>query len=298
MKILSNFLYSIRQGIKGVFKNKTMSFISIISVSASLIILGIITSIVLNANKFITETEYQINEIRVSIKDNLDKSSIENIKNDLNNIKGIKSIQFKNKETMLNDMKSSWGEDAYLLEGLENPLDDCYIVTLENSEYIDSVSNKISTLNNVKDVEYYEDVIDNFIKVSDSIRNFGSILIIFLMLICLVIISNTIKTRVYSKKEEIEIVKYVGGSDSFIKMPFIVEGFTIGIIGSAIALFTCVYMYKYIIENISKAISFMNNNMMIQVSDITILLALTLFITGITIGVVGSIISVKKHLKV
>lgn len=298
MKILSNFLYSIRQGIKGVFKNKTMSFISIISVSASLIILGIITSIVLNANKFITETEYQINEIRVSIKDNLDKSSIENIKNDLNNIKGIKSIQFKNKETMLNDMKSSWGEDAYLLEGLENPLDDCYIVTLENSQYIDSVSNKISTLNNIKDVEYHEDVIDNFIKVSDSIRNFGSILIIFLMLICLVIISNTIKTRVYSKKEEIEIVKYVGGSDSFIKMPFIVEGFTIGIIGSAIALFTCVYMYKYIIENISKAISFMNNNMMIQVSDITILLALTLFITGITIGVVGSIISVKKHLKV
>lgn len=298
MKILSNFLYSIRQGIKGVFKNKTMSFISIISVSASLIILGIITSIVLNANKFITETEYQINEIRVSIKDNLDKSSIENIKNDLNNIKGIKSIQFKNKETMLNDMKSSWGEDAYLLEGLENPLDDCYIVTLENSQYIDSVSNKISTLNNIKDIEYHEDVIDNFIKVSDSIRNFGSILIIFLMLICLVIISNTIKTRVYSKKEEIEIVKYVGGSDSFIKMPFIVEGFTIGIIGSAIALFTCVYMYKYIIENISKAISFMNNNMMIQVSDITILLALTLFITGITIGVVGSIISVKKHLKV
>lgn len=298
MKILSNFLYSIRQGIKGVFKNKTMSFISIISVSASLIILGIITSIVLNANKFITETEYQINEIRVSIKDNLDKSSIENIKNDLNNIKGIKSIEFKNKETMLNDMKSSWGEDAYLLEGLENPLDDCYIVTLENSQYIDSVSNKISTLNNIKDIEYHEDVIDNFIKVSDSIRNFGSILIIFLMLICLVIISNTIKTRVYSKKEEIEIVKYVGGSDSFIKMPFIVEGFTIGIIGSAIALFTCVYMYKYIIENISKAISFMNNNMMIQVSDITILLALTLFITGITIGVVGSIISVKKHLKV
>lgn len=116
MKILSNFLYSIRQGIKGVFKNKTMSFISIISVSASLIILGIITSIVLNANKFITETEYQINEIRVSIKDNLDKSSIENIKNDLNNIKGIKSIEFKNKETMLNDMKSSWGDDAYLLE--------------------------------------------------------------------------------------------------------------------------------------------------------------------------------------
>lgn len=298
MKLLSNFLYSLKQGIKGVFKNKTMSFISIISVSASLIILGIITSIVLNANQFIKMTEYEINEIRVSIKDNLDKSSIDNIKNDLNNIKGIKSIEFKDKETMLNDMKSSWGDDSYLLEGLENPLDDCYIVTLENSENIESVASEISTINNIKNVEYHKDIVDNFIKISDSIKNFGSILIIFLILICLVIISNTIKTRVYSKKEEIEIIKYVGGSDSFIKMPFIVEGFTIGIIGSSIALFICIYMYKYIMENINSAISFINNNMMVSVLDITIFLTTTLFITGITIGVVGSIISVKKHLKV
>lgn len=298
MKLLSNFLYSVKQGIKGVFKNKTMSFISIISVSASLIILGIITSIVLNANQFITMAEYEINEIRVSIKDNLDKSSIDNIKYDLNNIKGIKSVEFKDKETMLNDMKSSWGSDSYLLEGLENPLDDCYIVTLENSQEIKAVSSEISTINNIKDVEYHQDIVDNFIKISDSIKNFGSVLIIFLILICLVIISNTIKTRVYSKKEEIEVIKYVGGSDNFIRMPFIVEGFTIGIIGSTIALVICIYMYKYIIENINRTISFMSNNMMISVSNIAIFLTTTLFITGITIGVVGSVISVKRHLKV
>lgn len=298
MKLLSNFLYSVKQGIKGVFKNKTMSFISIISVSASLIILGIITSIVLNANQFITMAEYEINEIRVSIKDNLDKSSIDNIKYDLNNIKGIKSVEFKDKETMLNDMKSSWGSDSYLLEGLENPLDDCYIVTLENSQEIKAVSSEISTINNIKDVEYHQDIVDNFIKISDSIKNFGSVLIIFLILICLVIISNTIKTRVYSKKEEIEVIKYVGGSDNFIRMPFIVEGFTIGIIGSTIALVICIYMYKYIIENINKTIGFISNNMMISVSNIAIFLTTTLFITGITIGVVGSVISVKRHLKV
>ncbi|CED93285.1 MULTISPECIES: permease-like cell division protein FtsX [Romboutsia] len=298
MKLLSNFLYSVKQGIKGVFKNKTMSFISIISVSASLIILGIITSIVLNANQFITMAEYEINEIRVSIKDNLDKSSIDNIKYDLNNIKGIKSVEFKDKETMLNDMKSSWGSDSYLLEGLENPLDDCYIVTLENSQDIKAISSEISTINNIKNVEYHQDIVDNFIKISDSIKNFGSVLIIFLILICLVIISNTIKTRVYSKKEEIEVIKYVGGSDNFIRMPFIVEGFTIGIIGSTIALVICIYMYKYIIENINKTIGFISNNMMISVSNIAIFLTTTLFITGITIGVVGSVISVKRHLKV
>ena len=246
MKLLSNFLYSVKQGIKGIFTNKTMSFISIISVSASLIILGIITSIVLNTNQFIKTTKYEINEIRVSIQPNLDGTSIENLKDKLSNIEGIKSVEFKDKETMLNDMKSSWGEDAYLLEGVENPLDDCYIVTLENSKDIKAVSSKISTLDNVKNVEYNEDVIENFVKISNSIRNFGAVLIIFLILICLVIISNTIKAIVYSKKEEIEIIKYVGGSDNFIRMPFIVEGFTIGFIGSTIALFICIYMYEYI----------------------------------------------------
>lgn len=298
MKKWSNFLYSINQGIKGIFKNKTMSIISIISISASLIILGIISSIVLNANQFIQATEYEINEIRVSVKDNLDTLSIENIKKDLSNIQGIKNIEYKDKETMLNEMKASWGEDAYLLEGVENPLDNCYIVTLENPDNIGEVANQISTLNNVKDVEFNKDVIDNFIKLSDSIKRFGSILIVFLILICLVIISNTIKTRVYSKKEEIEIIKYVGGSDSFIKAPFIVEGFIIGLIGSVISLFICLYMYDYIIDNISSTISFMNNNMMISVSNISILLTTILFITGITIGILGSIISVKKHLKV
>ena len=298
MKLLSNFLYSVKQGIKGIFTNKTMSFISIISVSASLIILGIITSIVLNTNQFIKTTKYEINEIRVSIQPNLDGTSIENLKDKLSNIEGIKSVEFKDKETMLNDMKSSWGEDAYLLEGVENPLDDCYIVTLENSKDIKAGSSKISTLDNVKNVEYNEDVIENFVKISNSIRNFGAVLIIFLILICLVIISNTIKAIVYSKKEEIEIIKYVGGSDNFIRMPFIVEGFTIGFIGSTIALFICIYMYEYILENINNAINFMNNNMMIPVSEIAIFLAFVLFITGITIGVLGSIISVKRHLKV
>ena len=194
--------------------------------------------------------------------------------------------------------KGSAGEDAYLLEGVENPLDDCYIVTLENSKDIKAVSSKISTLDNVKNVEYNEDLIENFVKISNSIRNFGAVLIIFLILICLVIISNTIKAIVYSKKEEIEIIKYVGGSDNFIRMPFIVEGFTIGFIGSTIALFICIYMYEYILENINNAINFMNNNMMIPVSEIAIFLAFVLFITGITIGVLGSIISVKRHLKV
>lgn len=298
MKLVSNFLYSVKQGIKGIFKNKTMSFISIVSISASLIILGIITSIVLNANQFIKTAKYEINEIRVSINSDLDTNTLNEIEFNLSEINGVKDIKYKDKDNLLNEMKNSWGKDAYLLEGLDNPLDDCYIVTIEESKNIESISKNISKIENIKTVEYHKDVIDNFIKLSDSIKKFGSVIIIFLVLICLVIISNTIKTRVYSKKEEIEIIKYVGGSNNFIRMPFIVEGFIIGAIGSSIALVVCIYAYKYILENINRTIEFMGNNMMISVSNISLLLIVILFITGTTIGVIGSIISVKKHLKV
>ncbi len=170
MKLVSNFLYSVKQGIKGIFKNKTMSFISIISISASLIILGIITSIVLNANQFIKTAKYEINEIRVSINSNLDTNTLSEIEFNLNEINGVKDIKYKDKDTLLNEMKNSWGNDAYLLEGLDNPLDDCYIVTIEESKNIESISQNISKIENIKTVEYHKDVIDNFIKLSDSIR--------------------------------------------------------------------------------------------------------------------------------
>ena len=298
MKLLSNLTYNLKQGLNGLIKNKTMSLISIISVTSALIILGIILTMVLNINQFIEITKDEINEIRVSSIDNLETDQRDTLKAELEKILGVKSVEYKSKEELFNSMKESWGEDGYLLEGIDNPLDDTFIVTLENSEKMNYVVNLVQGIENVKEVKYQQDIVQNFLNLSNTVKKFGGILMGALLLICLIIISNTIKSRVYSKKEEIEIIKYVGGSDSFIKLPFIVEGFTIGMIGSAIALFTCIYMYDYILENVSKAINFMNDNMMIQVSDITILLSATLFITGITIGVLGSVISVKKYLKV
>ena len=298
MKLLSNLTYNLKQGLNGLIKNKTMSLISIISVTSALIILGIILTMVLNINQFIEITKDEINEIRVSSIDNLETDQRDTLKAELEKILGVKSVEYKSKEELFNSMKESWGEDGYLLEGIDNPLDDTFIVTLENSEKMNYVVNLVQGIENVKEVKYQQDIVQNFLNLSNTVKKFGGILMGALLLICLIIISNTIKSRVYSKKEEIEIIKYVGGSDSFIKLPFIVEGFTIGMIGSAIALFTCIYMYDYILENVSKAINFMNDNMMIQVSDITILLSATLFITGITIGVLGSVISVKKYLRV
>ena len=298
MKIISSFLYSLKQGLKGIFANKTMSAISMISVSSALIILGVVISIVLNINQFIESTKDEINEIRVSISDNLDDSKVKSIEENLKKIEGIKNIRYKSKEDAFYEMKKSWGEDSNLLEGIKNPLNDYYIVIVDDANDINSISDKISKIEGIDGIEYYQDIINNFLNISNTVKRFGSILIICLLIVCLVIISNTIKGRVYSKKEEIQILKYVGASNIFIISPFIVEGFIIGAIGSLFAIVVCISMYGYIVDKVSILLDNVFKNMILPTEAILLNLVVVLVLTGITIGIIGSALSVKKHLKV
>lgn len=298
MKTVSKILYSLKQGIKGVFHNKTMSFISTMSVTASLIILGIVLTIVLNINQFINSAKDEINEVRVEIKSDLDDDARIELKTEMDEIEGINNIEFKTKETSFNEMKKSWGEDAYLLDGVDNPLEDCYILTIDNPNAIKSISNKILKFDGVLDVKYHQDVMQNFLNISNTVIKFGGLLILGLLLICLVIISNTIKSRVYSKKEEIQIIKYVGASNRFVIAPFIVEGFIIGFLGSVLSIGICIGMYSYILDKIREVISTIMGGTVLPLASISLSLISVLAITGILIGVLGSAISVKKHLKV
>lgn len=298
MKIISNFLYSLKQGFKGIFSNKTMSFISVISVSSALIILGIVISIVLNINKFIEITKDDINEIRVSIDNNLNESQIQKFEDDLDKIKGIKNIEYKSKEDAFDEMKKSWGDDSDLLEGVKNPLNDYYIVTVDNADDISSISSKIDKIEGTESIEYYQDIINNFLNISNTVRKFGSILMVCLFIVCLVLISNTIKGRVYSKREEIQILKYVGASNNFIIVPFIVEGFIIGAIGSLLSIGVCISMYGYILEKFTTLLNNMFKEMIIPTEMIFLNLIGVLSLVGIIIGVLGSALSVKRHLKV
>ncbi len=292
---MSQIIYSIKQGLKSLLKNKMMNFLSIISVSASLIILGIVLSLVVNINKFVNMTREEVNEIRVSIDSNFDK---EVIKKNIETIDNIEGIEFKGKEDAFKELKKSWGEDSYLLEGIDNPLDNYYIVTIKDTAKSDEVVEKIRSIEGIVDIEYHEDVMKNFISISNTIKKFGSLLIIFLTFICLILISNTIKSQVYSKKEEIQIIKCVGGSNAFIISPFVVEGFMIGFLGSLIAIGSCIFSYGYIVEKINLLLMSMKTSVMIPIEQLSIFIIPVLLVTGVSIGVLGSIISVKKYLKI
>ncbi|MGL5329815.1 MAG: permease-like cell division protein FtsX [Peptostreptococcaceae bacterium] len=298
MKLVSNIVYNVKQGLNGLLKNKTMSLISIVSVTSALMILGVILTAVLNINEFIGVTRDQINEIRVSVADDLDEKKKNDLKVNLEKIIGVKTVNYKSKEDSFDSMKDSWGEEGHLLEGIKNPLDNSYIVTIDNSNELNAIVGKIQEVENIKEVSYQQDIINNFLEVSNTVKKFGGVLMLGLLLICLIIISNTIKSRVYSKKEEIEVIKYVGASNAFVVGPFIVEGFVIGLVASILSVIMCSSMYGYMVDKISGTLSNMMGNVVMPLTSISTPLILTLFITGIVIGVLGSAMSVRKHLKV
>lgn len=298
MKVITKIIYSLKQGLKGVFSNKTMSFISIISVTSVLSILGIVLSIVLNINAFIDKTQNEVNEIRVSLDSSLNEEDTLYVEEELLKLSGVEKVKYQTKDEAFDNMKESFGDDEQLLEGVKNPLDDYYIVTIADSQKIDTLANSIQKIEGVIEVQYYEEIMENFLKASNTIKQFGGIVIGFLLIVCLVLISNTIKSRVYSKKEEIQIIKYIGGSNRFVIAPFIVEGCMIGLFSAIISFSICTGMYKYVVENVDISLNSIVGDMMLPLSNVASLLVLVLFVTGILVGILGSGLSVKKYLKV
>ena len=298
MKILSKITYSLKQGLKGVFSSKTMSFISVVSVTSVLAILGIVLCMVLNINSFMEKTQNEVNEIRVALDSNLSEDDTIYIKNQLEKISDIQNIKYQTKDEAFDSMKESFGADKELLEGVKNPLDDYYIVTIADSSKIKTLANNIEKIEGVTEVQYYEEIMENFLKASNTIKQFGGIVIIFLLVICLVLISNTIKSRVYSKKEEIQVIKYIGGSNTFVIAPFIVEGCIIGLFGAMISVGICIGMYQYVLENVQISLNSIVGDMMLPLSGVSYLLVSVLCVTGILVGILGSGLSVKKYLKV
>jgi len=298
MKIISKITYSLKQGLKGVFSNKTMSLISVVSVTSVLAILGIVLCIVLNINSFMEQTQNEVNEIRVALDPKLSEDNTLKVKAELEKINGVESVKYQTKDEAFDDMKENFGDDKELLEGVKNPLDDYFIVTIADSQEIETIAKNMEKIKGVIEVQYYKEIMENFITASNTVKQFGGIVIGFLLIVCLVLISNTIKARVYSKKEEIQVIKYIGGSNRFVIAPFIVEGCIIGLFGSLISLGICTGMYKYVVENMQISLNSIVGDMMLPLSSVSYLLVLVLFVTGIMVGILGSGLSVKKYLKV
>ncbi|RKD30089.1 cell-division protein [Thermohalobacter berrensis] len=291
--------YIIKQGFVGIWRNRMMSFASIGSVTSMLVILGVILILALNINNMTNVAKDQFDEIQVYLEDDVSQEQIEKIGEAIKENEGVLSVIFQSKERALENMQKQWGEEGYLLEGLEeNPLPNSYIIQLKDIKYANSVVDHIQGLVGIEEIKYYRDIVEKMISIANFVRIGGIIVTSILLFISIFIISNTIKLTVAARKREINIMKYVGATNGFIRGPFIVEGIILGFLGSVLAILIVNFGYQYIVDILNKKLYIFFTVYMIPYKVLYDDIIMIFTSIGVGIGTLGSIVSLKKYLNV
>jgi cell division transport system permease protein len=279
-----------------------MGFASIGSVSAVLIILGFVLILVLNVNNMALVAKETFDQIAVYIVEGTEEEQIKDMGKAFREIDGVMGVAYQTKDYALERVKEDWGEDAVYLQDLRNnPFPNTYIVQLSDVSKSDEVIAKLETFEGVDRVRYYQDAVNTLIKLSDFVRKFGAGIIIVLLLISVFIISNTIKITVLSRQREIELMQYIGATNGYVRGPFILEGIMLGVFGSVMAILLIMLGYNYIIDYLAgryvALISGMSGYLVgvEMVIDDLIIIFMTI---GIGIGMLGSLVSLKKFLSI
>ena len=233
-------------------------------------------------------------------KEKYNEKTIEDIKEKINKIDNVKEVKYISPEEALESEKAEWGEYASLLDGLEedNPLPPSFELTLEDIRYQKDVISQLNEINGIE-VRYFEEETKILISFNNIIRIISLVLILVLCFIGIMLMDNTIRLTVYIRKTEINIMKYIGATDWFIRWPFIIEGIIIGLIGAIIPLGIVWAFYNFITQLIYEKNTVLQNILAFRTTEeiFSVLTPVSLII-GVSIGIIGSSISIRRYLKV
>ena len=294
--------YFIGEGFSNVFKNKKSTGASLMIMCATMIIFGIFLILGENINHFVNEVESE-QGIQVFVKNEASQEQIDELGNKIRAIDGVSTVEFVSKDEALEQMKERFGDRQDLLEGYEgenNIFTASYVVTLTDLTKSNDVQAQIETYSDVvKKINSKDEVVTTLINLANGIKIVTGVILVLLIVISIFIIANTIKLTVHARRKEISIMKYVGATNGFIRWPFIVEGMIIGILASIISIIIVGGAYTFIADKlVSSEFMQLINMSLISFSDMFNSIIFVYMLLGIGIGVLGSMISMRKYLKV
>jgi cell division transport system permease protein len=279
-------------------RNGSMTFSAISAVSLTLLILGVVLVLAMNVNHLVNEIEDQV-EIVVEIKNEADAGSVAAMKTAISAISGVESVTYLSKEAALVDLKNRLGDQGYLLEGLENenPLYNMFTVRVVSPQDTKAVAEQISSIENVFTVDYGEGYVEKLFTITTWVRNIGIIFIIGLAITAMYLISNTIKITITMRSKEIELQKLVGATNSYIRWPFFIEGLLLGVFGAILPIILVLGGYYILLGRMSSDLSLAFINLM-SFYPLALQVGLVLLGIGAFIGIWGSLVSVRRFLKI
>ena len=258
--------------------------------------LGVFLILVLNMNRLAGMLESQV-QISVYLEDHLTDREKRQIGYDIESLQGIDSVTYVDRETAKERLKDRLGDQKYLLDALsdDNPLPDAFEVTVTTPSVVESAAGAIDSMQGVEEAKYGQDVVEHLFDITRLMRIFGFVLMGLLGGATLFIISNTIRLTVFARRKEIAIMKYVGATDWFIRWPFLLEGIVLGCIGGLIAAVALRSFYAAMAAKIYSTLAFFP--LMPQYPFMNYVTA-AILLAGIVIGAIGSVISLKRFLRV
>jgi cell division transport system permease protein len=296
---LSSFLYLIKEGVKNLWFNRLMSSASIGVLTACLFLIGASLLFAANVNVIVGYVEDQ-NEVVIFLIDNLSETDMQDVDDMLRNNSNLMDLTFVSKEEGLLEKREQLGEIFDVLME-DNPLPDLYKARLRDVSLIDETILELVSVFGVLQVEAPRELAKTLTNIRNVVAMFGMSIVIILAAVSFIIVANTIRITVHSRRKEINIMKYVGATDMFIRFPFMIEGMLIGTISAFISYGLLWMSYVYLLDFISQSTSSWVGaiyDTLIPFDVMAPTLILCFLSAGLIMGLLGSMLFTRKYLKV
>jgi len=292
--------YIIKDGFVNSYRNKLMSLASVMIVTASLIVFGVflLISIVLETNVALWKEQPQI---EVFCYTELDDTQVKQVEDSIKNNEMVLEYEKVSKEENFRKAKEQLGKGSDLLDGYgPDMFMVSFIIKLKDPAYSKEVVNTLEKISGIEKISYSQDTIEVISRIAYWIKFGSSFLVTLFLVVSIFIIANTIKLTVFARRKEINIMKYIGATDWFIRWPFVVEGVIISIIGAIISFVLTAYGYNAIQNKFSHDAFLAHTQLLklVGIKEVWVQLLVSYLIIAVVVGVIGSVVSIRKHLRV
>lgn len=283
------------ESFKSIRRNQWMTFASVSAVTVTLLLVGVFIAIMMNINQVANNIESDV-EIKVIVDLAADDAIVEQLEKQIRETPGVLEVEFSSKEQELENVVKGFGEEFELFEQ-DNPLRHAFYLKADDPQQTASIAQKIATYDYTYDVNYGKGKIEKLFNILNTGRNVGLVLIIALLFTAMFLISNTIRITIVARKTEIEIMKLVGATNNFVRLPFLFEGILLGVLGAILPMIILTVSYLNLYDYIQPRIE---GELFQPLSGMPFVFQLNglLLFMGAFIGMWGSFMSVRKFLKV
>ncbi len=295
MMAIKTWIRHLRDSFTSIWRNRWMSLASVGAVTVTLLLVGVFVALILNVNKISSDFEKDV-EVKVLIDTTMKETKALALAQKVKKLPDVAEVRYSSKEDELQKVVADFGEDLSLVDQ-ENPLHNVLYVKATEPQKTADVARQIDALKGTSEVLYGKGKIDKFFQMVDTTRTIGLVFIVALVLMAVFLISNTIKLTIAARQHEIEIMKLVGATNNYVRVPFMLEGMWLGLFGAVLPIIAVAAGYMSLYERLSPIVQ---NEVFsfLEPTNFLLRLSIILLAMGVVIGIFGSAMSIRKYLAV